>query len=93
MRPSILRTVCCSNFQFVPLVPLGASHVTSRGWTMLRHTEAKRTADKYFANATVSFVVHGVPTALLIDREGKIDGAENPSSIDLPAELAKLGIR
>jgi hypothetical protein len=70
-----------------------ASHVTSRGWTNLRHYWSKRTADEYFADAAVAFVVHGVPTALLIDPEGEIVWRGHPSSIGLAAEVAKLGVR
>ena len=69
------------------------THVTSRGWTNLRHYRSNRTGDEYFADAAIAFVVHGVPTALLIDREGKIAWRGHPSAIDLPAEVAKLGAR
>ena len=67
-----------------------ASHVESRGWKNLRHYWSRRSEGEYFANARQAFVVHGVPTAVLIDQEGEIVWRGNPTEIDLAEEVAKL---
>jgi thiol-disulfide isomerase/thioredoxin len=67
-----------------------ASHVESRGWTNLNHYWSPHSGGEYFADAGRAYVVHSVPTALLIDRNGKIVWRGHPSSLDLAAEIEKL---
>ena len=67
-----------------------ASHVESRGWKNLRHYWSRRSGGEYFADAAQAFVVHAVPTAVLIDREGKIVWRGHPMGLDLAEEVAKL---
>jgi hypothetical protein len=82
----------------VVLLPIGFdsdpktlfAHVNRNGWTKLRHYWSKRSGDEYFADASLTYVVHGVPTALLIDRDGKISWRGHPASIDLASKIEEL---
>lgn len=67
-----------------------ASHVKSRGWNNLRHYWSSRSGTEYFTDAARAFVVHGVPMALLIDREGKIAWRGHPMAIDIGAQIDEL---
>jgi thiol-disulfide isomerase/thioredoxin len=66
-----------------------AAHVASRGWTNLRHYWSTRGSDEYFSDVARAYVVLGVPTALLINREGEILWRGHPASFDLAEEVAK----
>ncbi|MEX2317502.1 MAG: TlpA disulfide reductase family protein [Pirellulales bacterium] len=65
-------------------------HVDSRGWTNLPHFWSGEGKEVAFFNspAAQAYGVNGIPTALLIDREGKIVWRGHPSSFDL-AERVK----
>jgi thiol-disulfide isomerase/thioredoxin len=64
-------------------------HVELRGWTNLRHYWSGEDSPSQ-PPAKSAFAVTGVPTALLIDRDGKIVWHGHPASIDLAQEVAKL---
>jgi thiol-disulfide isomerase/thioredoxin len=68
---------------------IAASHVKKQGWLQLRHYWSEHTGGAYFADAALEFVVHGVPTALLIGRDGKIIWRGHPAGFDLAAEVEK----
>ncbi len=66
-----------------------SDHVRRKGWTHLRHYWSQHKDGSYFADAATAYVVHAVPTAVFIDRDGKILYRGHPASFDLAAEISK----
>jgi thiol-disulfide isomerase/thioredoxin len=64
-------------------------HIRQRGWTAVQQYWAGKGSTA--SDAGRKYALHGVPEALLIDQKGKIVWRGHPSSIDLVAEVAKLG--
>ena len=66
------------------------SHVTSRGWTKVDHYWAGHDEVKGFeAPAVKAFVIDGVPTSLLIGRDGRILWRGHPGSVSLEEKIAE----
>jgi thiol-disulfide isomerase/thioredoxin len=51
---------------------LAAKHADQRGWTSLRHLWSQRSESDFQSNVERAFTVGGVPTAILLDTDGKI---------------------
>ncbi|MCP4259831.1 MAG: TlpA family protein disulfide reductase [Planctomycetes bacterium] len=56
---------------------LAANHVAQRGWTAMRHFWSRRVDDGQ-SQAEQAFVVHGIPTAILLKPDGTIAWRGHP---------------
>jgi len=56
---------------------LAADHVAQRGWTAMRHFWSRRVGDDQ-SQAEQAFVVHGIPTAILLKPDGTIAWRGHP---------------
>ena len=65
-------------------------HVASRGWTNLDHFWVGGEGDKkgWQAPAVKAFGINGVPTSLLVGRDGRILWRGHPADINLAAKIA-----
>lgn len=69
-------------------------HIEQRGWTGLEHYWSARGKSEPISSAELVFVVHGIPTAILIDREGRIAWRGHPmdetDGYDLSGRIDRL---
>ncbi len=65
-------------------------HVRHRGWTGICHTWCNEGGTGFDSRAAKAYGLNGVPTALLIDRQGRIVWRGNPRDIDVEAKVDAL---
>jgi thiol-disulfide isomerase/thioredoxin len=69
---------------------LPTKHCRTRGWDNLRQTWCCEGAPGWNSDAVKAYVIRGVPTALLIDRAGKITWRGHPGAVDVETKIEEL---
>ncbi len=69
-------------------IDAAVKHLAIKGWGKTYNTWAGEGGFK--AAAPVAYKVNGIPTACIIDQEGKVAAYGHPASMDIPAIVAEL---
>lgn len=65
-------------------------HVKNRGWLDVRHLWCHEGKKGFKSKPAVTYGISGVPTALLIDKNGNIVWRGHPASVDIGAKIDEL---
>lgn len=71
-------------------LPTVREHVTKRGWEAVLHAWDGSGAGGWQSNAAITYGINSVPTALLIDQEGRIRWRGHPNEMSIETKIEEL---
>jgi len=66
------------------------NHIKNRDWLAVRHFRCHKGEKSFKSDQAVTYAISGVPTALIIDKNGMIVWRGHPTSVNIEAKIDEL---